>query len=94
MKIVVRQLVKYDDAGYSTEEEGMRISFDDKIVFETWEKDWFMKNEPAEVILEMLGHVFTWESEYPEEKESEYPDYLHGIDGNPYDIDDFPGHRD
>lgn len=94
MKIVVRQLVKYDDDGYATGEEGMRISFDDKIVFETWDENWFRINEPAEVILEMLGHVFTWESEHPEEGNEDYPDYLHDINGNLYDIDDFPGHRD
>ena len=98
MKIVARQIVKFNDT--ENDIEGLRILFDDKIVFEQWDEhhigggsiihDDFV----TEIILEMLGHKFTRESDYPEEGVEDYADYLHDIDGNPYDIDDFPGHRD
>ena len=92
MKIVARQMVKFNDTGNDT--EGLRISIDDKIVFEKWDEKYIRHNDiVAEIILEILGHVFIWESDYPEEKDEENPDYLHDINGNLYDIDDFPGHR-
>lgn len=85
-------MVKFNDTGNDT--EGLRISIDDKIVFEKWDEKYIRHNDiVAEIILEILGHVFIWESDYPEEKDEENPDYLHDINGNLYDIDDFPGHR-